>query len=946
MQVSRDSLTIRHVTMLCSILATLLTFQAQSQAAEETSTLSAVVYGSFSSQRAAENAANKMAAEGFTELIISPVMISGRLWFRLHSNPSLDMDELRQVLKAARAGPATDAWITRITPAERRSAVSSPSTIAPSQTKTRSARKAAIETDAPSIPPDEGKPSGISVATPESVMIIPKISTPAISLDGQLNESLWQDIPAFDLMTVVDPDTAASPRHATLTRLFYSDNGLYVGIEARQPATTLLARLSSRDQDINRDGVTVYLDTSGHSQYGHYFGVNLGGSLNDGSLLPERQVSPLWDGPWRGTSQITAAGFTTELFLPWSMMSMPEISGSRTMNFAVQRRVAYLDEEWGFPALPKSRPAFMSGFQPIQLEAVSPKQQLAFYPFAAATRDRIYNQTSYRVGTDIFWRPSSNLQLTATINPDFGTVESDDVVVNLTAFETFYPEKRLFFLEGNETFITSPRAVVRGPEKSPGARQVPNSFTLQPNTLVNTRRIGGAPITPLIPADVLIPDVELSKPTELAGALKMTGQSGPFRYGVLAASEEDSRFYGSFLDGRPATLDQVGRDFGVVRLLYEDAGIGRRSVGIISTIMDHPDRRAQTHGMDIHYRSPRSQLIADAQLVFSEVNGVTGKGGFIDMNYIPRRGLLHRFSYDHFDDLLVVDDLGYFRRNDVITWRYSFNHQTSNLKHFRYEVDWLTFSHETNTDGRTVRSSIFYRNTLTFNNKNQLHSTMMWRPRQWDDKTSEGNGDFRTEEGGVAEFAYGTDTSKKVSLALAVNGMSEALGDWSYMAKGGLTYKPNDRFSFDLDFMYRKTNNWIIHLAGNTLGAYDARHWQPSIAMEAFLSARQQLRFSMQWVGIKADATDLYQVPTGDGDLIRITNGMVAPTYDFTISRITAQLRYRWEIAPLSDLFIVYTRGSNLPNQQEGDFEDLFRQAAAEPVIDRFVIKLRYRFGN
>ena len=69
------------------------------------------------------------------------------------------------------------------------------------------------------------------------------------------------------------------------------------------------------------------------------------------------------------------------------------------------------------------------------------------------------------------------------------------------------------------------------------------------------------------------------------------------------------------------------------------------------------------------------------------------------------------------------------------------------------------------------------------------------------------------------------------------------------------------------------------------------------------------------------------------------------PTDDFALSRLTAQLRYRWEIAPLSDLFIVYTRGSNLPGRVDDGFGDLFQDALDEPVIDYFVIKLRYRFG-
>ena len=116
--------------------------------------------------------------------------------------------------------------------------------------------------------------------------------------------------------------------------------------------------------------------------------------------------------------------------------------------------------------------------------------------------------------------------------------------------------------------------------------------------------------------------------------------------------------------------------------------------------------------------------------------------------------------------------------------------------------------------------------------------------------------------------------------------------------------------------------------------------------MDFFLSARQQLRFTMQWAGIRGEENEFFEVPVGDGELQRRVKAPGEPSDDFTISRLTAQLRYRWEIAPLSDLFVVYTRGSNLPDRGYDTFGDLFDDALTEPVIDVFVVKLRYRFGG
>jgi hypothetical protein len=101
----------------------------------------------------------------------------------------------------------------------------------------------------------------------------------------------------------------------------------------------------------------------------------------------------------------------------------------------------------------------------------------------------------------------------------------------------------------------------------------------------------------------------------------------------------------------------------------------------------------------------------------------------------------------------------------------------------------------------------------------------------------------------------------------------------------------------------------------------------------------------MQWAGIKAHAVELYELLDGQDEL-SYDSTVSSDDYDFTISRITTQLRYRWEIAPLSDLFLVYTRGSNLPNQVDDSFDNLFHDSLTDPVVDMFVAKLRYRFSR
>ena len=147
---------------------------------------------------------------------------------------------------------------------------------------------------------------------------------------------------------------------------------------------------------------------------------------------------------------------------------MPASNGDRVMRFFMDRYVSYVNERYGWPPLPYSSGRFISALQPIRMQGVDLRQQWDFQPYVSAQEESVSGVTQNRVGSNFSWRPFPNLQITGALNPDFGAVESDDVVVNLSAFETFFPEKRAFFLEGSEIFVTSPRSVVRGSSRGVG----------------------------------------------------------------------------------------------------------------------------------------------------------------------------------------------------------------------------------------------------------------------------------------------------------------------------------------------------------------------------------------------------------------------------------------------------------------------------------------------
>ena len=306
-----------------------------------------------------------------------------------------------------------------------------------------------------------------------------------IKIDGKIDENVWKELGVYDPYKVTNPDTLEETIYETKTRFFYTAEGLYFSLEMEQPKHTHVKRYLSRDDwQTKSDKVGLTIDTSGDGKYGYWFSLALGDSEGDGTLMPEKIYSSDWDGAWYGATSDSDDGWSAEYYIPWSQVAMPKDADDRIINIHVTREVAHLNEEWSWPPLPDSVPQFISLFQPARVNDVNLKQQWSVFPYASSSYDRIDSDPLTKVGADFFWRPSTNAQFTATINPDFGAVEADNVVVNLSANETFFPEKRLFFQEGNEVFVATPRAsdYVWG-----GRSKV---------TVLNTRRIGSRPILP------------------------------------------------------------------------------------------------------------------------------------------------------------------------------------------------------------------------------------------------------------------------------------------------------------------------------------------------------------------------------------------------------------------------------------------------------------------
>ncbi|MCP5356922.1 MAG: hypothetical protein H7A06_02130 [Pseudomonadales bacterium] len=766
---------------------------------------------------------------------------------------------------------------------------------------------------------------------------LPKIDEDVanIRLDGKLDEAVWQNVPYMDGMRVVIPDTLAEPAYETHTRIFYTERGIYVGVMNHQPADTIVARMTSRDTKLERDGFVLMIDPSGTGLYGYMMRINLGGSMTDATILPERQLNLQWDGSWDAETSVVDGGWAAEIFVPWSMVALPQVAGeTRVMGIYTERQIGSTGETWSFPPLPDTVPQFLSAFHRVELQDIEPRTQITYYPYVSASHDGIRNEAELRAGAEVFWRPSSNMQISASLNPDFGNVESDDVVVNLTAFETFFPEKRSFFLEGQDVFNTSPR--------SQGARG-PGG----PTTLLNTRRIGGA-AGYTVPTNVSVAATDLSQPTDLLGAVKLTGQNGNWRYGTLFAAEDDSEIRG--LDkttGQRVKLQAEGRDFAVARLLYEDTSRGgRRAIGWMGTDVSHDNVDAVVNGVDVHYFSADTRWIFDGQLLHSDVNGVTGAGGFGDVLYQPERGRQHRLALSYLDETLDINDLGFLSRNDNIQGDYTYSIDRSDIPGLRSVSTSYQVINQWNVSGQPTRLGLFMNRGYTFLDNSSLRTGLRYFNPRIDDRLGRGSGEFRIPERWAFSLNWRSDPGQPFSYNVGIDANQEDLGKKMFTTSAGFSYRPVDTFSLNADIDYTDREALLVYKGNGRYTAFEATQWSPKLTMDYFITAKQQLRFSMQWTGLKAFEDKFLQVNPLKLESLHEVPKPNATSDNFVISRMTFQARYRWEIAPLSDLFVVYTRGGNIPGTMFDDYPGMLVEAWEEPVVDTLVVKLRYRLGS
>jgi len=452
--------------------------------------------------------------------------------------------------------------------------------------------------------------------------------TGGIQLDGVLDEAAWAEATPASNLTQRDPDEGAPPTEQTDIRVLLGGDALYVGARlSDHTPSRIRARLTRRDAESESDRFTVELDSRSDRLTAFVFEVNPRGVRRDGILQPDGTVDYSPDPVWGAAVRQDGAGWTAEMRIPLSQLRFNR--GGDTWGVQFVRFIQRRSEEDVFAFVPKTEHTSVNRFGRLTgLAGLPASRHVEVVPYVTGRGEYTHPDAGnpFRDGSDYFTSGGAdlrmgvggNLALDATVNPDFGQVEVDPAIVNLSEFETFFDEKRPFFVEGASLFSF-------GQVSAYDLAHYPSVF--------NSRRIGRPPQRSLGAEGPSFADEPAV--TRIPGALKLTGKTAHgWSVGLLDAVTREE--HGQFVDDLGA-LQRVPveplSNYFVGRLRHESPD-GNGAIGGLFTAvnrrLDDPTLAGLLHssayvgGVDLNRYWDDQTWVLDGFLTGSLVRGDPG----------------------------------------------------------------------------------------------------------------------------------------------------------------------------------------------------------------------------------------------------------------------------------------------------------------------------------
>ncbi|MBA3580136.1 MAG: carbohydrate binding family 9 domain-containing protein [Gemmatimonadaceae bacterium] len=832
-----------------------------------------------------------------------------------------------------------------------------------------------------------------------------RVTTP-VRIDGQLDEAAWQSATPITEFTQAAPSEGHPASERTEVRILYDDNALYIGAKMydRQQVRT---RMGRRDMEMSAsDWLTVIIDARHDHRTSFGFEVNPAGVRRD-QTRADRGEDDSWDPVWETSTSISDSGWVAEMRIPFSQV---RFSGAveQTWGMQIERQIARNQEFSSWAYTPPGQPGGAPRYGHVtNLTRLATGKRLEFMPYVVSKAEMIDRggnpfrkdrELKLDVGADLKYRLASSLTLDATVNPDFGQVEVDPAEINLTAFESFFPERRPFFIEGSELFrfggdgannVFYSRRIGRRPSLAPpyAARDVPNETSILGAVKLTGRTAGGwatgvlDAVTAREMGRFQAPDgtrgetVAEPRTNYFVGRVRRELRSGATSIGALfGALNRDLE-----TDELAAALRSAAYSGGIdFSHQWAQRTFTLQGFVAASHVRGEPGVIAATQRLPYHYfqRPDADHLDYDPAL-----ESLTGFSGAISLGKQAGRHWSGRTQLSTITPDYEVSDLGFQRRADRIDLEAGVNYNESRPRGmFRRHGAYSNGRTEYNYGGDNVSTRFFvggfgqlmnYWN-LNANLQHSLAGTV-------DDRLTRGGP--VADRPGFSSINVNVSSDPRNKLVGSVGGFANRgrAGDHTEVW-GGLTLKPAPHWDLSLEPSFGRGNSAAQYLqrlvdpsATNTFGTryifaeLEQTTFAVSTRVNYTFSPGMSLQIFMQPFLATGDygppkefaAPGRFDFLEYGKDIGEIANGRVYPTGqasggpsfalpqpDFNVRSLRGNAVMRWEWRPGSTLYLAWqqNRESFEPIGEFGlgrDLSSLFKTAPN----DVFLVKVSYWFN-
>lgn len=805
----------------------------------------------------------------------------------------------------------------------------------------------------------------------------------AVVIDGRDDDAAWRAAQVIDAFRQFDPVEDGDPRaFRTEARVTYDDRNLYVFVRAFDPRPdSLLALLARRDTKTQSDWLHLMVDSYHDRRTGYRFSVNPAGVQRDVYMSNDGDEDLSWDAVWQVATRVEKDAWTVEYRIPFSQLRFAQ-AAAHTFGLAIWRDVGRTNERLSWPLYRRNQPGMVSQFGELRgIDRIATPRRLEATPYALA-KDLSHpqaggsfgRQQAATLGADVKYGLTSNLTVDATINPDFGQVEADPSVLNLTAFEQFYQEQRPFFLEGQGIF-----------------RYDLNCNDNVCSGLFYTRRIGRSPQLGDRYSDASNP-----LNTTILGAAKVTGRlANGLSIGVLDAVTQRE-------EGTGGRTIEPAANYGVVRL-QQDLRKGNTGFGLMLTSTDrqldawsedHLRRGARVAGVDFRHRFWKNNYELSGYLAGSRVDGTAAAidalqlssvhnyqrpgaalgydpaatsmaGATMQLALSKNGGGKTRFmtGYTKTTPGFEINDLGFLSRADVQSvfgW-FQLAYQKPTSWYRRAFVNFNQWN-QWNTGGQLLERGGNVNAHTEFTNQWWGHAgfNLNSAGSPFDDRVSRGGPAVRQSFSRSAWLGIEGDRRWKVQPnVFAQFRMRDAAGSWMAGVDPEVAIRVASRLQARLGLSYQHAVDqaqWY----GKAQDAAGATHYtfarldQHIAAITSRLDITATRTLSLQLYASPFVATGAYSdlKELDDPSARRFAGryrpyGTTALQDGFNFKQFRSNAVVRWEYRPGSTLFVVWSQGRQQDGRNAGSFEaardmrDLFRARPDNTLL----IKAAYWFA-